>query len=163
MNNSLEWLTWNRFAMEAQKDGTPIILLVEDNPSDIHLAKRAFRRSCILNELVAVEDGEEALDYLFGTGPFAGRPDGNLPILILLDLDLPKLSGLEVLRRIKGDARTCRTAVSILTATDDSPSVSDARDLGVTSFIRKPIDFKQLVEAVQQLGLYWIVLNKPPD
>jgi two-component system, response regulator len=137
------------------------ILLVEDNPSDIGLTRRALEKSHIANELVVVEDGQEALDYLFGTASLAGSKANELPALILLDLKLPKLDGLQVLRRIRGDERTSRLPVVILTTSNEEQDIAQSYDLGANSYIRKPVDFKQFVEAVQHLGLYWLVLNEP--
>jgi two-component system, response regulator len=137
------------------------ILLVEDNPSDIGLTRRALEKSHIANELVVVEDGQEALDYLFGTALPAGSKANELPALILLDLKLPKLDGLQVLRRIRTDERTSRLPVVILTTSNEEQDIAQSYDLGANSYIRKPVDFKQFVEAVQHLGLYWLVLNEP--
>lgn len=143
---------------------TKIILLVEDNPSDVALTRRAFQKAHIQNELVVVEDGEEALDYLFGTGAFAGRDSSLLPAVTLLDLNLPKIHGLEVLRRIRADARTRRMPVVILTSSKEDHDVSTGYDLGVNSYIRKPVDFVQFAQAIEHLGLYWLVLNElPPE
>ncbi|MCW5978715.1 MAG: response regulator [Bryobacteraceae bacterium] len=136
------------------------ILLVEDSLSDVDLTKRAFRKGRILNELVVAEDGEEALDYLFGCA--SGDAARCLPALTLLDLKLPKVSGLEVLRRIRADARTRRLPVVILTSSREEQDVAAVYDLGVNSYIRKPVDFNQFAEAIQHLGLYWLVLNEPP-
>lgn len=137
------------------------ILLVEDNPSDIDLTKRALLKGHIANELVVAEDGEEALEYLFCLGRYASR-DPDPPALTLLDLKLPKVPGLEVLRRIRGDPRTRRIPVVILTSSREEQDVTTGYDLGVNSYIRKPVDFKQFVDAIQQLGLYWLVLNEAP-
>jgi CheY-like chemotaxis protein len=141
-----------------------IILLVEDNPSDIALTRRAFHKAHIQNDLVVVEDGEEALDFLFGTGPFAGRDTSQLPAITLLDLNLPKIHGLEVLRRIRADARTRRLPVVILTSSKEDHDVATGYDLGVNSYIRKPVDFVQFAQSIEHLGLYWLVLNElPPE
>ncbi len=139
-----------------------IILLVEDNPSDIELTKRAFVREHITNELVVVEDGQAALDYLFGTGRYAGRDLNQMPTLILLDLKLPIVDGLEVLRRIRAHERTRRLLVVILTSSKEDQDVAASYDLGVNSYIRKPVDFHQFAEAIKLLGLYWLVINEPP-
>jgi CheY-like chemotaxis protein len=141
-----------------------IILLVEDNPSDVGLTRRALEKSHIANKLVVVEDGQEALDYLFGCNPLTGPNEDELPALILLDLKLPKVDGLQVLRRIRADERTSRLAVVILTTSSEEQDIAQSYDLGANSYIRKPVDFKQFVEAVQHLGLYWLVLNElaPP-
>ena len=140
-----------------------IILLVEDNPSDIGLTVRAFNRSRIRNKLVIVQDGQEALEYLLG--PQHGDPcAARLPAVVLLDLKLPKVDGIEVLRRIRGDIRTKRLPVVILTSSDEQRDLTDCYDEGANSYIRKPVDFNQFAEAVRQLGLYWLVLNEaPPD
>jgi two-component system response regulator len=137
------------------------ILLIEDNPSDVELTKRAFQRSHIVNELVVVGDGQEALDYIWATGAYANR-DGGLPTLTLLDLKLPKVSGLDVLRRIRGDSRTRRMPVVILTSSNEEQDLATSYDLGVNSYICKPVDFKQFATAVEQLELYWLVLNERP-
>lgn len=139
-----------------------IILLVEDNPSDIGLTKRALEKHHITNELVVAENGQEALDYLFGAGVHAGRSVTDLPTVVLLDLKLPKLSGLEVLRRIRDNPRTKRLPVVILTTSKDEQDILTSYDLGANSYIRKPVDFHQFAAALRQLGLYWLVLNEPP-
>jgi two-component system response regulator len=141
------------------------ILLVEDNPSDIDLTRRAFSRAGISNELVVAEDGQEALDLLFGglsPGSAGLLPADPLPALVLLDLKLPVLDGFEVLRRIRADARTRRLPVVILTSSKEEQDVAAGYDLGVNSYIRKPVDFGQFAEAVKQLGLYWLVINEAP-
>ena len=138
------------------------ILLVEDNASDIELARRALRKSRVLNEVVCVEDGAEAIDYLFGTGAYQGRDPADPPGLTLLDINLPKLSGLDVLRRIRADPRTRRMPVVILTSSAEDRDVAAGYDLGVNSYIRKPVDFTQFAAAIEQVGLYWLVLNVPP-
>ena len=139
-----------------------IILLVEDNPSDIGLTKRALEKHHITNELVVAENGQEALDYLFGTGAHAGRDVTDLPTVVLLDLKLPKLNGLEVLRRIRDNPRTKRLPVVILTTSRDEQDIINSYDLGANSYIRKPVDFHQFADALRLLGLYWLVLNEPP-
>jgi two-component system response regulator len=136
------------------------ILLVEDNPSDVGLTRRAIEKSHIANELIVAEDGQEALDYLFGGDPLRGPKMNELPALVLLDLKLPKVDGLQVLRRIRADERTSRLAVVILTTSSEEQDVARSYDLGANSYIRKPVDFKQFVEAVQHLGLYWLVMNE---
>jgi CheY-like chemotaxis protein len=141
---------------------TKTILLIEDNPSDIDLTIRAFERSRIANELVVAEDGQEALDYLWGLGKWEGRDILELPALTLLDLKLPKIAGLEVLRRIRAEARTRRIPVVILTSSKEEQDVAASYDLGVNSYIRKPVDFTQFASAAEQLGLYWLLLNEPP-
>ena len=133
-----------------------VILLIEDNPSDVDLTRRALERSRIANEMVVAEDGEAALEYLWREGSH------ELPALALLDLNLPKLSGLEVLRRIRADARTRRLPVVILTSSKEEQDLAAGYDLGVNSYIRKPVDFKQFAHCIEQLGLYWLVLNEQP-
>jgi two-component system response regulator len=137
-----------------------IILLVEDNPHDVELTLRAFRKSKVLNEIVVVRDGVEALDYLFTTGAFAGRDPNASPEVVLLDLKLPKVDGLEVLRRMRADERTRRTPVVVLTSSGEERDILTSYNLGANSFVRKPVDFNQFLEAAQQLGLYWLVLNQ---
>jgi two-component system response regulator len=138
------------------------ILLIEDNDYDLELALRAFKKSKILNEIVVVRDGKEALDYLFGTGAYAGRDLGQAPEVVLLDLKLPKVDGLEVLRRIRADARTRRLPVVVLTSSSQENDIMSSYDLGANSFVRKPVDFGQFTDAAKQLGLYWLLLNEPP-
>jgi len=140
-----------------------VILIVEDNRSDVELARRAIDKSHIANEIVVAENGEQALQYLRGEGPYAGREVSELPALVLLDLNIPKLSGLEVLRRIRADARTKRLPVVILTASQEDQDVAAGYDLGVNSYIRKPVDFQQFAHCIEQLGLYWLVLNAQPQ
>jgi len=139
-----------------------IILLVEDNPSDIGLTQRALSKSHVANVMIVAEDGQEALDYLFGTGAHAGRDVTDPPALILLDLELPRLGGLEVLRRIRADERTRRLPVVILTTSQEEQDIATSYDLGANSYIRKPVDFVQFAAGIQQLGLYWLVLNEAP-
>ena len=139
-----------------------IILLVEDNPDDETLTLRALRKNQILNEIIVARDGEEALDFLFGTGIHAGRDTSIQPQLILLDLKLPKVDGLEVLKRLRADPRTALQPVSILTTSNDDRDIVASYQLGVNSYIRKPVDFDSFIEAVRQLGLYWLVLNVAP-
>jgi len=141
---------------------TKTILLVEDNPSDIALTRRALEKARIANKLVITEDGQEAIDYLLGTGTYAGRDTSDQPMLTLLDLRLPKVEGLEVLRRIRGDAATRRIPVVILTSSNEEQDLARSYDLGINSYIRKPVDFNQFAQSVEQLGLYWLVLNEPP-
>ncbi len=137
------------------------ILLVEDNPDDIALTIRAFRKSNIMNEIVEAHDGSEALDYLFGTGQYAGRDLSVMPTLVLLDLKMPKVDGLEVLRQLRANERTKLLPVVILTTSKQDQDIIDGYALGANSYVRKPVDFNQFVEAVRQLGLYWFVLNEP--
>lgn len=138
------------------------ILLVEDNPDDVALTLRAFKKSNILNEVIVAQDGVEALDYLFATGAYGGRDTGMMPQLILLDLKLPKLDGMEVLRRMRADRRTRLLPVVILTSSKEEQDVIDGYNLGCNSYIRKPVDFAQFSEAIRQLGLYWLILNETP-
>jgi CheY-like chemotaxis protein len=139
-----------------------VILLIEDNPSDVGLTKRAFEKHRIHNELVVAEDGQEALDYLSGAGAYAGRDTGVMPAVILLDLKRPKVDGLEVLKCIRGHDLTKRVPVVILTSSREEQDVAMSYDLGANSYIRKPVDFHQFAEAVRTLDLYWLVLNEPP-
>lgn len=138
-----------------------IILLVEDNPDDVDLTLRALKKSNVLNEVVVAGDGVEALDYLFATGTYSGRDSTVMPEVVLLDLKLPKVDGLEVLRQIRADERTKLLPVVILTSSNEERDVVESYKLGANSYIRKPVDFDQFVESVRQLGLYWLVLNEP--
>lgn len=138
------------------------ILLVEDNPDDEVLTLRAFRKNNIKNDVVVVRDGAAALDYLFGAGAYAGRDVNDQPEVVLLDLKLPKVDGLEVLRRIREDEHTRLLPVVILTSSVEERDVIDGYSLGANSYVRKPVNFDEFVEAARQLGLYWLLLNKPP-
>ncbi|MBI5782199.1 MAG: response regulator [Gammaproteobacteria bacterium] len=138
------------------------ILLVEDNPDDEELTLRAFRQNNILNEVAVVHDGQEALDYLFRQGAHAARDPRHMPAVVLLDLKLPKVDGLEVLRRIRADERTRLQAVVILTSSKEEQDLVNGYRLGANSYIRKPVDFTKFMEAVRRLGFYWLVLNEPP-
>jgi two-component system, response regulator len=138
------------------------ILLVEDNVDDVELTLMAFGRSRITNPIVVAKNGVEALGYLFGEGDFAERDTSDRPVLVLLDLKLPMLSGLEVLERIRKDERTRRIPVVILTTSNETEDILRAGDLHANSYVRKPVDFDNFVEATRQLGLYWTVLNEPP-
>ena len=136
-----------------------IILLVEDNPDDEALTLRAFRKNNIDNPVVVVRDGAEALDYLFGRGQYADR---ELPALVLLDLKLPKVDGLEVLEQLRLDRRTKLLPVVVLTSSLEARDVAEAYRRGANSYIRKPVDFEKFTEVIMQLGLYWMILNEPP-
>jgi CheY-like chemotaxis protein len=137
------------------------ILLVEDNPSDQALTLRALRKGGILNVVVVVHDGAEALDYLFCIGEHAGRAPEN-PALVLLDLNLPKIGGLEVLRRLREDERTKGLLVVILTSSGEERDLKDGYQAGANSYVRKPVEFNEFATAVQTLGLFWILINEPP-
>jgi len=139
-----------------------IILLIEDNSSDVDLTQRALEKGRIANEVVVARDGKEALDYLWGEGAYAGRDVSDLPAVTLLDLKLPKVPGLEVLRRVRADARTRRLPVVILTSSKEEQDLAAGYDLGANSYIRKPVDFEQFTQAIAHLGLYWLVWNEPP-
>jgi two-component system, response regulator len=139
-----------------------VILLVEDNADDEKLTLRALKKNNISNDVVVAHDGVEALDYLFGTGVHAGRNENLMPQVVLLDLKLPKLDGLEVLRRLRADDRTKLLPVVILTSSNEEQDRFSGYGLGANSYVRKPVDFNQFSEAARQLGLYWLVLNEPP-
>lgn len=140
-----------------------IILLVEDNPDDEVLILRALRKNNIIsNQVMVARDGAKALDYLFGTGAYASRDMGVMPRVVLLDLKLPKVGGLDVLRRLRADERTKLLPVVVLTSSDEERDIIDSYDLGANSYVRKPVDFAQFSEAVRQVGLYWLVLNESP-
>lgn len=141
-------------------DGT--ILLVEDNKDDEALSMRAFNRNKIRNPIVCVRDGQEALDWLFGEGAYAGRNPAEMPAVVLLDLKLPKVDGLEVLRRVRANPVTRLTPIVILTSSREDRDRLEGYSFGANSYIQKPVDFEQFVEAIRQLGLYWLVLNEPP-
>lgn len=139
------------------------ILLVEDNPDDEALTLRAFNKNRIGNAVVVARDGVEALDYLFGNGHHAGRDLSIMPAVVLLDLKLPRIDGLEVLRRIRANERTSLLPVVILTTSKEQQDIYEGYSLGANSYIRKPVDFEKFIQAVGQLGLYWLVLNEPVD
>jgi two-component system response regulator len=139
-----------------------MILLVEDNPDDEELTLRALKKNNIVNNVEVVRDGAEALDFLFGTGKFSDRDAKKLPEVILLDLNLPKIGGLEVLRQIRGHETTRLLPVVILTSSKEEQDLIQGYSLGANSYVRKPVDFNQFVDAVRQLGLYWLVLNEAP-
>ena len=143
-----------------KQDG--VILLVEDNPDDEVLTLRAFRKNNIANEVVVARDGVEALDYLFGTGAHTGRDLSQLPQVVLLDLNLPRLGGLDVLRRIRSEPTTQILPVVVLTSSKEERDIVESYRLGANSYVHKPVDFMEFVEAARQLGLYWLVVNQPP-
>jgi CheY-like chemotaxis protein len=145
-----------------ERANNKVILLVEDNPDDEALAIRALKRHHIGNEIVIARDGVEALDYLFGTGKYLDRDINNKPSVILLDLKLPRVDGLEVLRRLREDPRTRFLPVVVLTTSSEEGDVLDSYSLGCNSYIRKPVDFVQFSEAIRQLGMYWLLMNEPP-
>ena len=140
----------------------PLILLVEDNPDDEALTLRALNKCNVANEVVVARDGVEALDYLFGTGTHAGRDLSIMPQLVLLDLKLPKIDGLEVLQRMRADERTRLLPVVVLTTSNEQRDIVESYKYGANSYTRKPVDFIEFTEAVQQLGLYWLLLNIGP-
>ncbi|HYA85490.1 MAG TPA: response regulator [Nitrospirota bacterium] len=139
-----------------------IILLAEDNPDDVQLTLRALKKSKIMNEVVVTHDGVEALEYLFGTGTYAGRDTKILPQVFLLDLKMPRMDGLELLKRIRSDERTKFLPVVVLTTSSEDKDLVESYKLGANSFVRKPVDFDQFADAIKQLGLYWLVLNETP-
>ncbi len=138
------------------------VLLVEDNPHDVELTLHALKKNNVANPIEVVRDGAEALDFLFCTGAFAGRDRSVVPKVVLLDLKLPKVDGLEVLRRIKADERTSKIPIVVLTSSREDRDIHECYELGVNSYIVKPVDFTQFTEAVRHLGLYWLLLNEPP-
>lgn len=138
------------------------ILLVEDNPDDVKLTMRALRKNNILNEVVVAEDGEKALDYLLGGGSYKDRDLSVMPEVVLLDLNLPKIDGHEVLKRIRADSRTKLLPVVVLTTSSEDVDRMQSYEYGANSFISKPVDFDQFSEAIRNLGLYWLILNKGP-
>jgi len=137
-------------------------LLVEDNPDDVDLNLRALKKNKILNRVIVARDGAEALDYLFGTGAYAGRDLSEMPQVVLLDLKLPKIDGLEVLQRLRADDRTKLLPVVIMTSSNEDRDLIESYRLGANSYVRKPVDFTEFAEAVRQLGLYWLLLNEAP-
>lgn len=143
--------------MEAQVD----ILLVEDNPNDAELAMRALKKNKIVNRILHLEDGEILLHYMFGTGPYEGKMPDLLPRLILLDLKMPKINGLEVLKRLKSDVRTKVIPIVLLTSSSEERDIAEGYKLGVNSYIVKPVCFENFVKAVADIGLYWLLVNRP--
>jgi len=143
--------------MNEKKD----ILLVEDNPSDAEFTMRAFRNSNIINRLIHLQDGEEALEYVFATGKYSGRNIDEMPKVILLDLNMPKINGLEVLKKIKSDKRTKLIPVVLLTSSKEESDILDAYKYGVNSYIVKPVDFEDFAKVVAHAGLYWLLVNQP--
>ena len=139
-----------------------IILLVEDNPDDVELTLRAFKQNNIFNKVIVAKDGVEALDYLFGKGMYAGRAIKELPVVILLDLKLPKIDGMEVLKAIRQNDFTKLLPVVILTSSTQEKDLINGYKLGANSYIRKPVDFKEFIDAIKLLGLYWLIWNEPP-
>jgi CheY-like chemotaxis protein len=138
------------------------ILLVEDNPNDVELTLRALRHVNLANRIFVVRDGAEALDFLFARGPYGGRNGAQLPKVVLLDLKLPKVNGLEVLERVRSDPRTRTVPVVVLTSSSEEPDIQKSYALGVNSYIVKPVEFESFVKAVSDAGLYWLLLNQPP-
>ena len=139
-----------------------IILLVEDTADDVELTLRSLKKNNIFNEVVVARDGAEALDYLFATGAYAGRDPSSEPAVVLLDLKLPKIDGLEVLRRLRADDRTKYLPVVVVTSSKEEYDMVTSYELGANSYVRKPVDFVQFSDAVRQLGMYWLLLNEPP-
>ncbi len=139
-----------------------IILLIEDNPDDEELTLLALKKSNILNEVIVARDGVEALDYLFATGRYADRDTSRMPQLILLDLKLPRMDGLEVLKRVRADPRTALLQIVVLTSSSEEEDIIGSYQNGANSYVRKPVDFHQFAEAVKQLGMYWLLLNEIP-
>lgn len=138
------------------------ILIVEDNPTDAELMLRSLRRANLANPITVVEDGAEALDYLFGRGRHVGRPNGTAPRVVLLDLKLPKVSGLEVLAKIRADEQLRKLPVVVVTSSREAPDIQKAYELGANSYVVKPVEFEAFAEAVTRLGLYWLLVNQPP-
>jgi two-component system response regulator len=138
------------------------ILLVEDNPKDIELTRRALQKANVTNSVMVVEDGVEALKYFFGEDGAGGTAQEDLPVVVLLDLKLPKVDGLEVLRRMRANEKTRLIPVVVLTSSSEEKDIIASYDLGANSFVRKPVKFAEFAEAIRQLGLYWLILNQPP-
>lgn len=139
-----------------------VILLVDDNPDDVELTIRAFKKSNIVNQVVVANDGIEALDYLFGTGKHSGRDATVMPSVILLDINMPRLDGIEVLQRLRSDERTKLVPVVILTSSKEEQDLIKGYRFGANSFIRKPVDFVEFIDAVKHLGMYWLLINESP-
>ena len=136
-------------------------MLVEDNPDDVELTLRAFKKNNILNKIIVARDGVEAVDYLMGTGSYADRDTDELPVVILLDLKLPRMDGLDVLKTIRGNERTKLLPVVILTSSKEERDLINGYKLGANSYVRKPVDFNEFIEAIKLLGLYWLLWNEP--
>lgn len=147
---------------DGDKMSEGVILLVEDNPDDVDLTMRALKKNNIKNEIVVAHDGAEALDYLFGTGTYVERDTSVMPIVILLDLKLPKIDGLEVLKRIRSESRTKMIPVVILTSSKEEKDLIESYSSHANSYIQKPVDFNQFMDTVRHLGLYWLILNEVP-
>jgi CheY-like chemotaxis protein len=139
-----------------------LILLIEDNESDELLTVRALEKAQVANEIVVARDGEEALAYLFGTGPYQGRDLSQLPTVVLLDLNLPKIGGLDVLRRVRAHERTRHLPVVVLTSSGEERDVVQSYQLGANAYVRKPVDFNEFAQATKALGLFWLLVNEPP-
>jgi two-component system response regulator len=138
------------------------ILLIEDNMNDAELTIRALKKNNLANKLVHLKDGTEAIDFIFAEGNYSGRKVENVPKVILLDLKMPKLNGIEVLKKIKADERTKKIPVVILTSSNEDPDIQECYRLGVNSYVVKPVQFEQFVKSISELGLYWMILNQPP-
>lgn len=138
------------------------ILLVEDNPSDAEMTIRALKKNNLANKIVHLKDGSEALDFFFGSGQFSGRNTANRPKVVLLDLKMPKVDGIEVLRKVKADERTRMIPIVVLTSSKEDPDIQACYDLGVNSYIVKPVGFDSFIKAVSELGMYWLLLNQSP-
>jgi two-component system response regulator len=138
------------------------ILIIEDNMSDAEMTIRALKKNNLTNKLLHLKDGVEALDFLFARGNYSGRKVENIPKVILLDLKMPKVNGLQVLQKLKSDARTKKIPVVILTSSNEDPDIQECYRLGVNSYVVKPVQFEQFVKSVSELGLYWMMLNQPP-
>ncbi len=145
------------------KSGSHVILLVEDNKDDEALTIRALKKNNITNDVIVARDGVEALDYLFGRGKYDGRDTKQTPQVVLLDLNLPKLDGLTVLREMRNEKLTKLVPVVILTSSKEERDIVEGYSLGANSYVRKPVEFEKFVEAIRQLGLYWLILNQPPE